>query len=58
MLAPPGIGFGDPESVEARIFAGLGHGDGFVHRLHAELQNSDVEWDDMKSLCSWLLAAS
>jgi hypothetical protein len=40
MLAPPGIGLGDPEGIEPRIFAGFRHGYGFAHRFHAELQNT------------------
>jgi hypothetical protein len=45
MFPPPGISLGDPKSVESCIFAGLRHGDGFAHRLHAELQDTYVEWD-------------
>src|ERR1019366_9496610 len=45
MFAPPGVSFGDPEGVETRILTGIGHGHSFVDRLHAELKNSDVEWD-------------
>src|SRR5208282_6443559 len=45
MFAPPGIGFRDPEGVEARVLARLGHGRGFVDGLHAELKDSEVEWN-------------
>jgi hypothetical protein len=45
MFSPPGIGFGDPEGVEAGVLAGFRHGCGFMDGLHAELKNSDVEWD-------------
>src|SRR4029077_15856385 len=45
MLAPPRICFRNPECVEARLLAGLGHGDGFVHGLHAQLQDTDIEWN-------------
>src|SRR5260370_7092620 len=43
MLAPPRIGFGEPESVEARGVAGLRHANGFFERLHAELQDTNFE---------------
>jgi hypothetical protein len=43
MLAPPRIGFGEPESVEARRFARLRHVNRFLQRLHAELQHADFE---------------
>ena len=43
VLAPPGIGFGDPECIKASILAGFGHGDGFVDRLHTELQYTDIK---------------
>src|SRR5271165_2546401 len=52
MFPPPGISLGDPEGVESRVFTGLRHGKGFTHRLHAELQNTDVEWDWHKSAAS------
>jgi hypothetical protein len=45
MLAPPGISLSYPKRVKPRILTGLGHGDGFVRGLHAELQDSNVEWD-------------
>src|SRR5580693_4750414 len=45
MLAPPGISLRNPEGVEPRVFTGLRHGNGLAHRLHAELQNTDVEWN-------------
>src|SRR5580692_11939925 len=45
MLPPPGISLRNPEGVEPRIFTGLRHGNGLAHRLHAELQNTDVEWN-------------
>ena len=48
MFTPPGIGFGNPEGVETRVLAGLGHGDGFADGLHAELKNSDIEWNRHK----------
>src|SRR5439155_22839730 len=43
MLAPPGIGFSQPEGVESGCLAGLGHADSFLQRLHAELQNANAE---------------
>src|SRR5882762_1645967 len=49
MFPPPGIGFGNPEGVETRILTGLGHGHGFLDRLHAKLKNSDVEWNSHSS---------
>ena len=45
MLPPPGISLRNPEGVEPRVFTGLRHGNGFAHRLHAELQNTNVEWN-------------
>src|ERR1700688_4235044 len=43
MLPPPRIGFREPEGVEARGVASLRHANGFVERLHAELQHTDFE---------------
>src|SRR2546430_3791707 len=43
MLPPPGIRLSDPEGIEACLLAGLRHGNRFLDRLHAELQNADVE---------------
>ena len=37
MLAPPWIRFRNPEAIEPCFFAGLRHGYGFPHRLHAKL---------------------
>src|SRR6266571_1179363 len=45
MLAPPGIGLSNPKRVKASAFAGFGHRHSFVHRFHAELQNTDIEGD-------------
>src|ERR1700686_1970729 len=44
MLAPPWICFGQPEGIEPGGVAGLRHTNGFVQRLHAELQHTDLEW--------------
>jgi len=43
VLSPPGIGFGEPEGVEAGSVAGLRHANGFLQRLHAELQHTYLE---------------
>src|SRR5229473_1599523 len=52
MLAPPGIRLRNPEGVETGLLTGFGHGDGFVHRLHAELQDSDIEGNCHKDQAS------
>src|SRR5208337_2357444 len=60
MLTPPRVRFGDPEGVEACVLAGLGHGCGFVDRLHAQLKDSDIEWnghDGSGSVISFQLSA-
>src|SRR6266481_8071936 len=46
MLAPPGIRFRNPECVEPGLLAGLGHRDRILHGLHAQLQNTDIEWNN------------
>src|ERR1700740_3490890 len=43
MLAPPRIGFGEPERVKAGSVASLRHTHCLVERLHAELQDADLE---------------
>ncbi len=43
MLAPPRIGFGQPEDVEASAIAGLRHANGLLQRLHAELKHANAE---------------
>src|ERR1700693_1390847 len=45
MFTPPWICFCDPKGVETRVLTGPGHGRGFVDGLHAELKDSDVEWN-------------
>ena len=45
MLAPPGIRFGNPECVEARILTSLGHRQRFAHRFHTQLQHTNIERD-------------
>src|SRR5258708_24586331 len=45
MFTPPWISFSDPEGIETRVLTGLGHSHGFTDRLHAELKDSDVEWN-------------
>src|SRR5438105_2653233 len=53
VLAPPRIGFCNPKSIEARSLAGLRHRHSFMHRLHAQLQHSDI-----KGHCHWLMLYS
>src|SRR5258708_36708349 len=55
VLAPPGIGFRDPERIEAGIFAGFRHRSGFAHRLHTQLQNADIEWHTHALSCAPLV---
>ena len=43
MFAPPGISLSNPERVKTGVLTRLRHFDGFVCRLHAELQHADVE---------------
>ena len=43
VLAPPGIGFGQPEDVEAGAVAGLRHAHRLLQRLHAQLQYANSE---------------
>src|SRR5579862_1753179 len=45
MLAPPGISFRDPKRIEPGGFTRLRHGDRLLYWLHAELQNTDIEWN-------------
>src|SRR5258707_284983 len=45
MLAPPGIRFGNPESIETGVLASFRHEEGFLDWLHTKLEHAYVERD-------------